>query len=355
MTTTTLIPETTGPTLQEQSPVLLGHAAGYACARTIAMGLRHGLVAAVTAAGETGVGADDLAERLDLDPFYVAVWCQGAVAAGVLDRTDAGFRVAPHMATLLLDTSSLAYAGGLFAVFEQRELFQRFDDELATGERLWWDGCSPDWIAGVSGTGTPFYRRLVPGGLSAVPGVDQRLRDGGRVLDMACGAGSGLQLLAETYSHATVVGVDGDQHSLDRARERLADAGLSGGVTLVHSTVEDMAVDQPVDVVVNNISMHECRDIDQATRRVLDALVPGGTFVISDFPFPDTDEGLRTTPGRVMAGIQYFEAQIDDQLVPRARYDDVLARNGFVGLGNHTISPVHALTWGTRPSGTPQA
>jgi hypothetical protein len=27
---------------------------------------------------------------------------------------------------------------------------------LASGERLWWDECSPDWIAGVAGTGTPY-------------------------------------------------------------------------------------------------------------------------------------------------------------------------------------------------------
>ena len=50
-----------------------------------------------------------------------------------------------------------------------------------------------------------------------------------------------------------------------------------------------------------------------------------------------------------MAGIQYFEAQIDDQLVPRARYDDLLLRNGFGDLGNHSITPVHALTWARRP------
>ena len=347
MMTTAMTPASP-PTVQEQAPVLLGHAAGYVCARTIAMGLRHGLVAAVADAGEQGVSADGLAEQLGLDPFYVGVWCQAGLAAGVLDRTADGFRAAPHMATLLLDTTSPAFVGGLFRVFEQPELFQRFDDELASGDRLWWDQCSHDWIAGVAGTGTPFYVRLVPNGLAVVPDVDERLRAGGRVLDLACGAGSGLQRLAETYPAASVVGVDGDRHSLELAARRLRDAGLSHRVSLVHSTVEELQVEEPVDVVINNISMHECRDIDRATQRVYEALAAGGTFVISDFPFPDSDEGLRTPPGRVMAGIQFFEAQIDDQLVPRSRYDTLLSRHGFVGLGNHTISPVHALTWGRR-------
>jgi hypothetical protein len=48
--------------------------------------------------------------------------------------------------------------------------------------------------------------------------------------------------------------------------------------------------------------------------------------VISDFPFPDTEEGLGSAPGRVMGAIQFFEAQIDDHLLPRAYYDDLPLR-----------------------------
>ena len=101
-------------------------------------------------------------------------------------------------------------------------------------------------------------------------------------------------------------------------------------------------------LVVNNISMHECRDIDRVTENVREALEPGGWFVISDFPFPDTDEGLRSTPGRIMSGIQFFEAQIDDQLLPRAAYDELLTRHGFTDLGTASLTPMHALTWGRR-------
>ena len=109
-----------------------------------------------------------------------------------------------------------------------------------------------------------------------------------------------------------------------------------------------MAVEEPATLVVNNISMHECRDIDRVTENVRDALEPGGWFVISDFPFPDTDEGLRSTPGRIMSGIQFFEAQIDDQLLPRTAYDELLTRHGFTDLGTASLTPMHALTWGRR-------
>ncbi len=136
------------------------------------------------------------------------------------------------------------------------------------------------------------------------------------IVDSACGAGVGLVRLAQHFPACRVVGVDGDAHSIEQATARVAEAGLAGRVELVCSPLEDLQVNEPAALMVNNISMHGCRDIDLVTQNVLDALEPGGWFVISDFPFPDTDEGLRSVPGRIMGGIQFFEAQIDGQLLP---------------------------------------
>ena len=334
------------PTIAETAPVLLSLAAGYAGHRTVSIGLRRGLVRRL--ADAPGSTAGDLAESLHLDPLYVSVWCRSAVAAGIAVRGGTGFALLPHVDTLLLDTGSPAYMGGVFPVLEAPEMFGRFEAELGTGERMWWDETSPEWIDAVTGTGTPFYTRLVPAGLAQVPGLTDVLDAGCRVVDTACGTGVGLVRLATHYPACTVVGVDGDAHSIDVAQERIAAAGVADRVELICCALEDLTLDEPATVVVNNISMHECRDIDRATRAVLAALEPGGWFVISDFPFPDTDEGLRTAPGRIMSGIQFFEAQIDDQLLPRTAYDDLLARHRFGDLGWVQLTPMHALTWGRK-------
>ncbi len=335
------------PSVPEQAGRLLAHAAGYASHRTISLGLRSGLIATLAEQPE-GLTAGRLADRQQFDPFYVSVWCRAALAAGVCVRAADGYRLASHMDTMLLDTSSHAYVGGIFGVFEQHEMFDRFEQVLASGERLWWDGCSPEWIAGVAGTGAPFYTRLIPAGLAQVPGLEQRLQVGCRIVDTACGAGAGLVRLAQTYPACEIVGVDGDEFSIGLARERVAAAGLADRISLQVSPLEQMRLTPPAALAINNISMHECRDPDRATGQVKAALEPGGWFVISDFPFPDTDEGLASVPGRVMGAIQFFEAQIDDQLLPRRAYDDLLNRHGFAELGSAELTPVHALTWGRR-------
>ncbi|NIQ58533.1 MAG: class I SAM-dependent methyltransferase, partial [Gemmatimonadetes bacterium] len=208
------------------------------------MGLRNGLVETLAAHPE-GLTSEGLADRLGLDAFYTGVWCRAAVATGLVTREDGRHLLAPHMDTLLLDIDSPAYVGALFLVFEQPELFDRFEQVLPTGERLWWDDCSPEWIAGVAGTGTPFNTRLVPAGLQQVPGLADRLAAGGRIVDTACGAGVGLVRLAEHYPTCDVVGVDGDAHSLELAARQVERAGVADRVDLHHSPLEDMTLDPP--------------------------------------------------------------------------------------------------------------
>ncbi len=338
------------PTPQEQAGLLLGHLAGYVAVRTVQIGLENDLISALAEAGPAGLTAEALAIAADVDTFYARVWSRAAIGAGVVERNGSALRLSPHLPALLLDGAHPAHVGAIFRIFAQPEIFDRFGERLATGQRTWWDATGHEFISAVASTGLPFYVRLIPGGLGQVPGLEDLLATPLRILDTACGSGEGLVRLAEHYPAATIVGADGDAYSLERARKRLADAGLDGRVELIHTPLEELDLDGEFDLVINNISMHECRDIDRVTERIRRALVPGGWFVISDFPFPDDDAGLRSVPGRVMSGIQFFEAQIDDQLLPVSAYLDLLDRHGFADVATTSLTPTHALTYGRKPT-----
>ena len=124
---------------------------------------------------------------------------------------------------------------------------------------------------------------------------------------------------------------------------------MTGQLSTSRSTLEDLETTDAFDVVLINVSMQGWRDIELVTDNVKRALRSGGLFVISDFPFPDSDEGLRTVPARVMTGIQYFEARIGDQLIPTQAFVDLLAARGFDAVGSFDLTPVHAVTYGSAP------
>ena len=339
---------TSSQEVQQQAGKILSQVAGYVGVKTVEIGLRSGLLEEI-AKHPQGITADALAKQQGFDPLYTSVWCRSAYAAEVLDLGDnQTYTLAPHMETLLLNQDFPGYVGGLPTVFTQPEMFDVLAQNLTSGERTWWDQTGPGWIQGAAGTGRAFYNRLIPGGLSQVPGLADKLANGASVADLACGVGVGLVKLAESYPNCSVVGVDGDAYSINVARERLSNEGVLHRTTLVQSSLEDLDVTEEYDVVVNNISMHECRDIEKATANIHRALKPDGYFVISDFPFPESTEDCRTIPARIMSGIQFFEATIDDQLLPVTAYLDLLNKHGFRNVDFVSMTPVHALTYGQK-------
>jgi tRNA G46 methylase TrmB len=136
---------------------------------------------------------------------------------------------------------------------DQPEIFDKYVERLPTGEHIWWDQTSPDWIAGVSSTGRAFYNRLIPAGLDKVPGLVDTLTVGAWVLETACGAAVGLVQLATRYPASSFVGIDGDAYSLELAADKIRATGLSDRIDLVHTPMENFAYDAAFDAVVNNI------------------------------------------------------------------------------------------------------
>ena len=338
----------TVPEMQQQAGKVLTQIAGYVGVRTIDMGLRFGLFS-VLAQHPQGLRTEELAMQTDTDPFYMAVWCRAAYASEVLELGEnETYRLAPHMQTLLLDDHFAGYIGALPGIVLQAEFFDKFAANFRSGERIWWDQCSPEFIQGVSGTGQAFYTRLIPSGLGHIPGLVEQLDQPRTILELASGSGTGLVRLAQAYPHCHIVGMDGDEYSLEVASKRTSEAGVSSRVRLQHGMLEELDGHDAYDVVLINISMHECRDIEKVTANVYQALKPGGWFVISDFPFPDTTEACRTVPARIMCGIQFFEALIDDQLLPTQAFVDLLHRHHFQEIASFDLAPVHAVIHGQK-------
>jgi SAM-dependent methyltransferase len=128
----------------------------------------------------------------------------------------------------------------------------------------------------------PFYREMIA-------------RSGAPVLDVMCGTGRVLVPLAADGHEIT--GIDSSQPMLDVAHERVAAAGLSGRVTLIHADIR--AAELPPDyfmlafVSVNSF-MHLERVKDQlaALAAIRRALVRGGVVLI-DVLNPDPEHLAR--------------------------------------------------------------
>ena len=68
---------------------------------------------------------------------------------------------------------------------------------------------------------------LVPTIVPGLEGVHDRLSAGTMVADVGCGAAVALTTLAEAYPRSTFHGYELSRLAVERARDRVADAGLT--------------------------------------------------------------------------------------------------------------------------------
>jgi ubiquinone/menaquinone biosynthesis C-methylase UbiE len=106
------------------------------------------------------------------------------------------------------------------------------------------------------------------------------LRPGERVLELACGTGRALPLLARAVGDGgSVLAVDRSHVLIERARRRVA--GL-GNVELVVSDWSATEVTAPVDAALCVLGLSVIEDWEAALDLLLGALVRGGRLVVVD-------------------------------------------------------------------------
>jgi len=117
--------------------------------------------------------------------------------------------------------------------------------------------------------------------------VSARLRAEDRVVDLGCGSGRLLNLIAQWNQSVSFTGVDLAPNMLAKAREQAEDHGLSN-VTYSEgdfSTLSNIE-DKSVDAVISSMALHHLPDRDSLTRcftAIGRILRPGGALYLMDF------------------------------------------------------------------------
>ena len=117
--------------------------------------------------------------------------------------------------------------------------------------------------------------------LELMPGMDVRLAAGGCVLDAGCGDGVLLLTFARMFPRSAFRGYDISREAIDRANERVDEAGLQN----IEFTVGDIAsLDEPrsYDLILGMESIHEQAFPRLVLRNIANALKRDGMFLMQE-------------------------------------------------------------------------
>jgi len=307
---------------------------GNQAAWIVDIGLKAGLFSAI-AAESAGIDEARLAQTLGYQDRYVSVWCRAAYAFELLDWDErSGYRLAPHLQSLLLDPSDAQFIGGRIQFYTALyEDFRAFPAYLVSGE-TWPRSChQPELLEFLAATTRPDAVVMTEHVLPQAPEALARLDAGGAILDLGAGAGQHVIHYARRFPRARVIGVELDARSVDLARRNVAAAGLEGRVIIRQGDANALQEEVAYDLVTLNIALHEtggAPEYRNVLARVRRALTPGGSVVVAELPYPDSPAAYRdSSVYKALAGVQLHEALVGCGMITQGELGQLLQAAGF--------------------------
>ncbi|HYE15802.1 MAG TPA: class I SAM-dependent methyltransferase [Pyrinomonadaceae bacterium] len=233
------------------------------------------------------VTSKELAERTGTDERYVREWLNSQAAGEYVqyDPSTGRYSLSEEQAFALADEKSPAYLPGAFllAVSALRAVPQ-ITERFRTGEGFGWHEHDRGLFRGTELFFRPGYAaNLTSAWIPALDGVEEKLRAGARVADVGCGLGASTILMAQAYPASTFVGYDYHDGSVEMARQRAEEAGVSDRVKFEVARAKDYP-GGGYDFVAFFDCLHDMGDPQGAAAHVRESLAPDGTWMIVE-PF----------------------------------------------------------------------
>jgi 2-polyprenyl-3-methyl-5-hydroxy-6-metoxy-1,4-benzoquinol methylase len=258
---------------------------------------------------------------------------QGAAEIVQIDA-DERLSLSPEAVAVLADSEHAAFGMGSFHHLPQTmAALELLPESFRTGLGLDYDAHGPDCAEGIARGFEPWMRaNLLSTVLPALDGVEDKLRDGASVLDVGCGAGGVVLVLAGAFPASHVTGYDISHHALDLARARQAEAGIANA-SFADPRQDPMPTTGSADLVVTFDCLHDMTDPGGVVHAIRAALADDGTWLLVDIKAQDTFvENVRRNPmASLMYGISVMSCM-----------SSALSEPGGAGLGTLGLSAAKA-------------
>jgi len=298
----------------------------------------------------------ELAKRTGTVERYVREWLNSQAAGGYVtyDKAAGKYSLSEEQAFILADENSPAFLPGAFqAALAVTRIVPRLTEAFRTGEGVGWHEHDTELFTGTERFFRPGYAaNLVASWIPALTGIEKRLQEGARVADVGCGHGASTILMAKAYPQSTFVGFDYHAGSIDTARKRAAQAGVSDRIKFDVAKSKDYP-GRDYDLVTFFDCLHDMGDPVGAAAHVRDTLAPDGSWMIVE-PFAgDTVEENMNPLGRIFYSVstlcctpasraQEVGLALGAQ-AGEARIRDVVTTGGFAHFRRATQTPFNLV------------
>jgi 2-polyprenyl-3-methyl-5-hydroxy-6-metoxy-1,4-benzoquinol methylase len=246
----------------------------------------------------------ELADRTGLAERYLREWMEAMATNGYIDYDEASgrFTLSPeHGVTLTKNDDPNFIAPFLCWVPSLAGVLPPLMDAFETGGGVPYEAYGAHTLEAIGNGNRPMFANdLAESWIPAMPDVEARLRQGGRVADIGSGIGWSSIYLAKGYPGARVDGFDLDEASIERARANATQAGVGDRITFTVAAAEDIEADGVYNLVTAFEVIHDMAYPVKALRAMRRMLKPDGVLLVADEAVGDTIEENSDFTGRMM-------------------------------------------------------
>lgn len=228
--------------------------------------------------------SDEIASATGLNERYIREWLGAMVTGGVVtyDPARQTYSLPREYAPMLTRAGGADNAAPLMQYITYMGMVEdRLIDCFRNGGGLWYEEFPRFHELMEGDSGQSVLPALIDIILPAVPGLPERLEAGIDVLDVGCGRGRAVNLMAAHYPNSRFVGYDISEEAVDYAREY---AGRDG-ITNVEFRVGDAATyvePGTYDLISTFDAVHDQKDPAAVLANIAASLKPDGVYLMQD-------------------------------------------------------------------------
>ncbi len=287
---------------------MIGHMTGSALCSSIWLGDELGLYRELAGTGPRS--ADSVAAKTGCNARLVREWLDAQAAGGLVayDAAADTYELTPEAALALADDGSPVFVaramnavGSMFLDLQKVAAAFRGNGALPWGEHSPCLFCGTEWFFR-----TGYRAYLTTQWIPALDGVEAKLRAGAHVADVGCGHRASVVTMAAAYPKSTFCGFDFHAPSVETARRRAAEAGVSERTRF--EVARATAYSGQYDLICFFDCLHDMGDPVGAARHAREHLAPGGTvLLVEPFALDGRPRNLAENP---MAAMMYVASSL---------------------------------------------
>lgn len=117
--------------------------------------------------------------------------------------------------------------------------------------------------------------------LPAIPQAIEKMNSGIKVLDVGCGSGGAINLMAKSFPNSEFFGYDFSSEAIQNAKNESKKHGLKN-ITFEKKDVSQFSKDNYFDLITAFDAIHDQAEPDKVLENIRKSLKPDGTFMMQD-------------------------------------------------------------------------